>query len=70
MPPLRVMPRSYQLAHNALSCSIRGSLHHMASTAREIDSYGRVHVASATRYFSYYLIVSVIHPVKRMTNGP
>ncbi len=40
--------------------------------SRPIDALwrSRVHVASATRYFSYYLIVSVIHPVKRMTNGP
>ena len=37
--------------------------------AREIDRSGRIHVASATRYFSYYLIFSVNHPVSRVTNS-
>ncbi len=41
-----------------------------ASTAREIDPRGRVHVASATRYFSYASNLSVKHPVSRMTSSP
>jgi hypothetical protein len=56
-------------AHNTLSCCIRGSLQHIASTTREIDSRGRVDVARATFYFSYPSNLSVKHPVNRMTSG-
>ena len=49
-------------SHNALSW-ICGSLQHIASTAREIDSRDRDHVARATRHFSYPSNLEVRDPV-------
>ena len=53
-----------------ITCRLKGSLQHLASTAREIDPRGRAHVANATRYFSYPSNFTVSNPVSPMTNSP
>ncbi len=58
------------LTRGTFACRLKGSLHHLVSTAQEIGRRGRVRMASATRYFSYPSHFSVNNPVSRVTSSP